>query len=145
MFQVCSKVIHVIYVYIYVCVYIYMYLFFFRFFSIISYYKILSIILCALQLVLVVYLFYIWKCVSKCTVSKRPQVCTLEDTWLFLSLIPMPRAWVLRSDRAWVLSAETPPSWGGLPFPTSLCKLPVFPLTRLCFSPQHRALCDIIL
>ena len=59
MFQVCSKVIHVIYVYIYVCVYIYMYLFFFRFFSIISYYKILSIILCALQLVLVVYLFYI--------------------------------------------------------------------------------------
>ena len=34
-------------------------IYFFRFFSILSYYKVLSIILCAVQLVFVVYLFYI--------------------------------------------------------------------------------------
>ena len=36
------------------------YMFFFRFFSIIGYYKILKIVPCALQQVLVVYLFYVW-------------------------------------------------------------------------------------
>ena len=36
-----------------------MYIFFFRFFSLISYYKILSIVPCAIQQVLVGYLFYI--------------------------------------------------------------------------------------
>ena len=37
---------------------------FFRFFSLIGYYKILSIVPCAIQWVLVVYLFYIQYCVS---------------------------------------------------------------------------------
>ena len=37
--------------------------FFFRFFSIIGYYKILSIVSCAIQQVLYVYLFYIQQCV----------------------------------------------------------------------------------
>ena len=40
------------------------YIFFFRFFSIIGYYKILRTVPCALQQVLVVYLFYIQSCVS---------------------------------------------------------------------------------
>ena len=39
--------------------YIYIYIFFFRFFSIIGYYKILSIVPCAIQLVIVGYRFYI--------------------------------------------------------------------------------------
>ena len=43
-----------------VCVYIYRYIYnFFRFFSHIGYYKILSIVPCAIQYILVVYLFYI--------------------------------------------------------------------------------------
>ena len=48
-----------VYIYIYLCVYIYIYIFFFRFFSIIGYYKILNIVPCATQEVLVVYLSYI--------------------------------------------------------------------------------------
>ena len=39
-------------------IHMYTYLFFFRFFSIIGYYKILNVVPCALQSVLVVYLFY---------------------------------------------------------------------------------------
>ena len=50
MFQVYSKVIQL---------YIYIFILFFRLFSIIGYYKILSIVPCAIQKVLVVYLFYI--------------------------------------------------------------------------------------
>ena len=38
---------------------LYVYIYFFRFFSIIAYYKILNIVPCAMQLVLVVYLFCI--------------------------------------------------------------------------------------
>ena len=57
-FQVYSKVIQI---YLYISIYLYLYLFFFRFFSIIGYYKILNIVSCAIQLVLVVYLFYIQK------------------------------------------------------------------------------------
>ena len=42
------------------------YILFFRFFSIIGYYKILKIVSCALQQVLVVNLFYVWwyECVN---------------------------------------------------------------------------------
>ena len=47
-----------IYIYIYTYIYIYVYIFLFRFFSIIVYYKILSIVPCAIQQVLVGYLFY---------------------------------------------------------------------------------------
>ena len=39
-------------------IYISIYISFFRFFSLIGYYKILSIVPCAIQQVLVVYLFY---------------------------------------------------------------------------------------
>ena len=42
---------------------LYVYMFFLRFFSIIGYYKILSIVPCAKQQVLVVYLFYRQQCV----------------------------------------------------------------------------------
>ena len=49
----------VLYMYAYVYIYI-----FFRFFSIVGYYKILKIVLCTIEQVLVVYLFYIWQCVS---------------------------------------------------------------------------------
>ena len=45
-------------VYIHMHTYIYMYNYFFRFFSIIGYYKINSIVPCALQQVLVVYFIY---------------------------------------------------------------------------------------
>ena len=48
-----------IYIRVYIYIYIYAYIFFFRFFSIIGYYKILNIVPCAIQQVLVVYLFYI--------------------------------------------------------------------------------------
>ena len=43
------------------CTYIYMYIYihFFRFFSFIGYYKILSVVSCAIQKVTVVYLFYV--------------------------------------------------------------------------------------
>ena len=43
---------------------IHIHIFFFRFFSIIGYYKMLSIVPCAIQKVLDVYLFYAWLCVS---------------------------------------------------------------------------------
>ena len=49
----------VIYIYTYICLYI----FFFRFFSTLGYYKKLSIVPCAIQQVLVGYLFYIQQCV----------------------------------------------------------------------------------
>ena len=39
----------VIHICVYVCVYIYIYIFYFRLFSLINYYKILSIVLCAKQ------------------------------------------------------------------------------------------------
>ena len=39
--------------------YMYVYIFFFRFFSIIYYYRILNIVSCIIQNLLVVYLFYI--------------------------------------------------------------------------------------
>ena len=52
-FQVYSKMIQ-----------LYIYIFFFRSFSIIGYYKILNIVPCAIQQVLVVYLFYVQQCVS---------------------------------------------------------------------------------
>ena len=51
-FQVYSKVIQ-----------LYIYIFPFRFFSLIGYYKILSIVPCAIQWVLVGYLFFIKYCV----------------------------------------------------------------------------------
>ena len=41
-------------------------IFFFRFFFLTGYYKMLSIVLCAVQLVLVIYLFYIQSCVYIC-------------------------------------------------------------------------------
>ena len=44
-------------------IHIHLYLFFFRFFSIIGCYKILSIVPCAIQQVLIGYLFYIQQCV----------------------------------------------------------------------------------
>ena len=47
-----------IYIYTYIYIYIYVYIYFFRFFS--GYYKILNLVSCAIQLVPVVYLFYIW-------------------------------------------------------------------------------------
>ena len=53
-FQVYSKVIQL---------YTYIYLFFFRFFSPISYYRILSRVPCAIQQVLVVYRFHVQQCV----------------------------------------------------------------------------------
>ena len=65
-FQVYSKVIQL---YIYTCIHIhththiYIYIFFFRFFSIIGYYKILSIVPCAIKQVFVGYLFHIQQCV----------------------------------------------------------------------------------
>ena len=43
--------------------YVYIYSFFFRFFSLIGNYRILSSVPCAIQLVLVSYLFYIQQCV----------------------------------------------------------------------------------
>ena len=46
-------------IYVCVCIRTYIYIFFFIFFSILVYYKILDIVPCAMQLVLVVYLFYI--------------------------------------------------------------------------------------
>ena len=45
--------------YIYTHTHICISIFFFRFFSIISYYKILNTVPCATQVVLVVYLFYL--------------------------------------------------------------------------------------
>ena len=42
---------------------IHVYLFFSRFFSLIGYFKIMSIAQCAIQWVLVGYLFYLWECV----------------------------------------------------------------------------------
>ena len=50
-----------IYIHIYICVYIYVYIyiFFFRFFSLVGYYKMLSIVPCAIQQIYVGYLFYI--------------------------------------------------------------------------------------
>ena len=51
----CMCVCVCIYIYVHVCVHI----FFFRLFSIIGYYKILSVVPCAIQKVLVGYLFYI--------------------------------------------------------------------------------------
>ena len=44
--------------YMYMCVYIYIYTHSFRFFSHIGYYKILSVVPCAIESVLVVYLFF---------------------------------------------------------------------------------------
>ena len=67
-FQVHSKVIQLyIYIYTHTQIHIYTYIHiysFFRFFSIIGYYKILSIVPCAVQSVLVVYIFFIYQCVS---------------------------------------------------------------------------------
>ena len=62
-----SDLVHIyIYIYIYacvcVCIYIYIYILF-QIFTIIGYYKILNIVPCAMQKVLVVYLFYIQQCV----------------------------------------------------------------------------------
>ena len=48
--------------YLFVCVYMYIYIYIyilFRFFSILSYYKILGIVPHAIQWVLIVYLFYV--------------------------------------------------------------------------------------
>ena len=47
-----------------VCVYIYIYISFFRFFSHIGYYKILSILPCAIQQVFIGFLFYIQQCMT---------------------------------------------------------------------------------
>ena len=49
--------------YIYIYIYIHIYIFFFRFFSLIDYYNILSIVPCAIEQVLVGYIFYIQQCV----------------------------------------------------------------------------------
>ena len=47
-----------------------MYMFFFRFFSIVGYYKILNIVPCAIQLVLVVYFIVVCICYSQaCNLS----------------------------------------------------------------------------
>ena len=48
----------VIHIHIYIYTYIYIYIYFSRFFS--DYYKILNLVPCAIQLIPVVYLFYIW-------------------------------------------------------------------------------------
>ena len=72
-FQVYSTVIQIqiqididIYIYIYLYLYIYIYIqiyIFFRFLSLIGYYKISSIVSCAIKQVLVGYLFYISQCI----------------------------------------------------------------------------------
>ena len=48
-----------IYMYIYVYIYIHVYIYLKRFFSLMGYYRILSIVLCAIRQVLVGYPFYI--------------------------------------------------------------------------------------
>ena len=64
--------------------YTYMYIFFFRFFSIIGYYRILSIVPCAIQWVLVVYFIYSSMYMFPCGSAGKESACNARD----LGLIP---------------------------------------------------------
>ena len=64
--------------------YTYMYIFFFRFFSIIGYYRILSIVPCAIQWVLVVYFIYSSMCMFPCGSAGKESARNVRD----LGLIP---------------------------------------------------------
>ena len=54
-----AKLFSYVYIYIYIYIYTHTHIFFFRFFFLIGYYKVLSIVPCAIQLTLVVYIFYV--------------------------------------------------------------------------------------
>ena len=69
------------------------YIYFFRFFSIVGYYKILNIILCPTQYVPVVYLFYVYWCVSDNPqfhiYPSLPGLVSLKWKWKLLSLVQL--------------------------------------------------------